>query len=140
MHPLTSPPLPSPPLPSPPSFIRPQSAGSSQKPNYVLGHRIRSNSACRTILPRGDDFSISMPSQTPGCENEQVDLQKEEDGEGGREKGGEGRGGLDSLFSAVSAIQLHTRQCRLSAFEAVLFRPPRTHQMCLYALSYMQPM
>ena len=34
-----------------------------------------------------------MPSQTPGCENEQVDLQQEEDGEGGRGRRGEGWGG-----------------------------------------------
>ena len=148
MHPSPSPPL------SPSPSIRPQNAGSSQNPNYLLGHHIRSyvlshhnrsNSACRTILPHRDDFSISMSSQTPGCENKQVDLQKEEggrggegEGRGGDEEGSEWRVGLTILCSESN--QLHTQQCCLSGFEAVLVRPPRMHQMCLYALSYMQQM
>ena len=78
---------------------RPQSAGGSTQKSFLLGgHRNRSNSACRPVIQRGENFAIVMPTKN---ENEVDDvLNLEESIDGGR-----------CLFVCYSVVYLFVYSC-----------------------------
>ena len=61
---------------------RPQSAGGSTQKPFLMGNiRNRSNSACRPVIQRGENFSIVMPTENENEAEEVLNLEESFDGE-----------------------------------------------------------